>query len=85
MYQVEFTKQARAALRAMPRNVAETIRDKIRALAAAPRGSQPNCKRLARDDRYRLRVGDWRVLYRIEDGRMVIMILAVLPRGRAYQ
>ncbi len=85
MYQVEFTREARAALRAMPRNVAETIRDKIRALAANPRGSQPNCKRLGGDDRYRLRVGDWRVLYRFQGDRLVIVILAILPRGRAYQ
>ncbi|WP_330950864.1 type II toxin-antitoxin system RelE family toxin [Burkholderia thailandensis] len=34
---------------------------------------------------YRLRVGDWRVLYEIEDGRVVIVVLAVKPRGGAYK
>jgi mRNA interferase RelE/StbE len=85
MHQVQFTKEARAALLAMPGNVAATIRGKIDALAADPRGRQPNCRKMAGRHQYRLRVGDWRVLYRFEDDRLVIMILAVTPRGRAYQ
>ncbi|WP_338144974.1 type II toxin-antitoxin system RelE family toxin [Burkholderia territorii] len=30
-------------------------------------------------------MGDWRVLYEIEDGRVVIIVLAVKPRGGAYK
>lgn len=33
---------------------------------------------------YRLRVGDWRVIFRRLDGELVILVVRVLPRGRAY-
>jgi len=85
MYALEFTKQAVQALKAMPRNVAITVRAKIDALAIDPYAPNPNAKTLAGRDGYRLRVGDWRVLYQIEDGRVVIVVLAIKPRGGAYK
>ena len=33
---------------------------------------------------WRLRVGDWRVRFAFDDERRVIIVLRVLPRGRAY-
>lgn len=70
---------------ALARNVAATIMAKIGALAADPYGPNPDAKKLAGIEGYRLRVGDWRVLYRIEDGRLVIVVLAINPRGGAYK
>ncbi|WP_246797465.1 type II toxin-antitoxin system RelE family toxin [Burkholderia perseverans] len=85
MYSIEFTKQAAQALKAMPRDVATRIRSKIDALAADPYASNPNAKKLTGVAGYRLRVGDWRVLYEIEDDRIVIVVLAIKPRGGAYK
>ncbi|WP_454727529.1 MULTISPECIES: type II toxin-antitoxin system RelE family toxin [Cupriavidus] len=85
MYAVEFTRQAAQALKTMPRNMAATIRAKIDALAVDPYAPNPNASKLAGRDGYRLRVGDWRVLYQIENGRLVIVVLAIKPRGGAYQ
>lgn len=33
---------------------------------------------------YRLRAGDWRVIFRRLDDELVILVVRVLPRGRAY-
>jgi mRNA-degrading endonuclease RelE of RelBE toxin-antitoxin system len=33
---------------------------------------------------WRLRVGDWRVRFAFDDQQRVIVVLRVLPRGRAY-
>lgn len=33
----------------------------------------------------RLRVGDWRVLYRLDPTARSVTVLRVLPRGRAYR
>ena len=85
MHAIEFTKQAAQALKAMPRNMAITIREKINALAVDPYAPNPSARKLAGRDGYRLRVGDWRVLYQIEDRRLVIVVLAVKPRGDAYK
>lgn len=34
---------------------------------------------------WRLRIGDWRVIFTYDDETTAIVILAVLPRGRAYR
>ncbi|MBB3015898.1 type II toxin-antitoxin system RelE family toxin [Cupriavidus alkaliphilus] len=85
MYAVEFTRQAAQSLRSMPRNLAATIVAKIHVLAVDPYAPNPNARKLAGREGYRLRVGDWRVLYEIENGRLVILVLAISPRGGAYK
>jgi mRNA interferase RelE/StbE len=67
----------------MPRNVAQTIEKKIVALAVDPYAPNNNATRLQGRSGYRLRVGDWRVLYELEKQRL--LVLEVLPRGGAYQ
>jgi mRNA interferase RelE/StbE len=32
----------------------------------------------------RVRVGDWRIVYRIEDGRLVVVVVRVAVRGGVY-
>ena len=67
----------------MPRNLADRVREKIRAYAAAPASQANNVGRLRGPDRLlRLRVGDWGVVMR--DGQR-IEILHVASRGSAYR
>jgi len=84
-YQIEYTRDAVKALKAMPRNVSLQIRGKIEQLATAPFAANNNVRKLVGREGYRLRVGDWRVIYEIEGGRLVIHVLTVAPRGGAYQ
>jgi mRNA-degrading endonuclease RelE of RelBE toxin-antitoxin system len=37
-----------------------------------------------RDD-HRLRVGDWRIILRLDEQARIVRVLRVLPRGRAYE
>jgi mRNA interferase RelE/StbE len=67
----------------MPRNIADTIGKKIAVLAADPYAPNNNVTKLQGREGYRLRVGDWRVLYELEDAQLVI--LDVKSRGGAYQ
>lgn len=41
-------------------------------------------KRLSGSGEYRLRVGDWRVRFERVDRQLTIVVVRVLPRGRAY-
>lgn len=41
-------------------------------------------KRLKGSNEYRLRVGDWRVRFDRDGRQLIIMVIRVLPRGRAY-
>ena len=68
----------------MPRNKADLIRLKIKALAADPYVFHVNATKLQGRVGYRLRVGDGRVIYEIDDRRVVILVLDIKPRGGAY-
>ncbi len=84
MYSIEYTKNAVKALAAMPRNVRETVKKKVEALARDPFGAA-NVKQLVGEPGYRLRVGDWRVIYDVDSGRLVVHVLKIGPRGGVYE
>ena len=83
MHTIRYTAAALKALRQMPRNVADLIRQKVQEVAADPAAAR-NVKKLKGRDGYRLRVGDWRVVYDIEDGVLVLIVIDVGPRGGIY-
>jgi mRNA interferase RelE/StbE len=85
MYEILFTKQADRALRKMSRKTARLIREKLDQLAQDPYARNPNVTKLQGRPGYRLRVGDWRVIYELEDDRLVILVLKVAPRGGVYR
>jgi len=84
MYSVEYSKQSIRALRRMPANTAMLIRNKITSLALDPFVAQ-GVKKLAGRDEYRLRVGNWRVLYVLENRQLKVLIMDIGPRGGIYQ
>ena len=84
MHSVEYTREAAKALGKLPRNVRELIRSKVEGLARDPLGAA-NVKKLAGQPGYRLRVGDWRVIYDVVSGRLVVRVLRVGPRGGVYE
>ena len=85
MFKVEYSKSARKALKAMPRNVAGLIVEKIGALAVDPFAPNNNVRKLTSHPGYRLRVGDWRVVYLIHERALLIAVVRIAPRGEAYQ
>ncbi|MEI8174311.1 MAG: type II toxin-antitoxin system RelE/ParE family toxin [Deltaproteobacteria bacterium] len=85
MFKVEYSKSARNALKAMLRNVAELIVEKIGTLAADPFAPNNNVRKLTSHPGYRLRVGDWRVVYLIHERALLIAVVRITPRGEAYQ
>ena len=84
MYSIEFERAALKTLRAMPKNVSRLLLVKIEALAANPAQAQ-NVKRLVGRPAYRLRVGDWRVIYTLVEERLIVRVLEIGARGGVYQ
>jgi mRNA interferase RelE/StbE len=84
-YEVVFTDSALKSLQRYPKQDQRRILTRIEALAANPRAMR-NVKRLVEHDvAYRLRVGDYRVLFDQDDIIRIIDVVDTLPRGRAYQ
>ncbi|MDD9985492.1 MAG: hypothetical protein OXQ31_04385, partial [Spirochaetaceae bacterium] len=63
VFTVVITKDARRRLRRIPRNTERTIISKIDDLAGDPFAPNSNVTALTAIDGFRLRIGDWRVLY----------------------
>jgi mRNA interferase RelE/StbE len=67
----------------MLRRLSLTDRERIsRGIDALPTGDVRKLKGV--EEIWRLRVGDWRVLFSLDHDARVIDVLAVRPRGRAY-
>ncbi len=64
----------------MPRDQALRIRRKIDELARDPYNA-PNVKKLTEHPGFRLRVGDWRIVYLLIGERVVIHVVRIAPRG----
>lgn len=85
-YSVELAKSADKFLtklsRAQPKDVA-AIEDAIEDLADDPRPS--NCKPLAGyRNVWRIRVGGYRICYTVDDGKVVVLVVAIGTRDDVY-
>jgi mRNA interferase RelE/StbE len=84
MYRVVTTKSFDKALARLPLNWQKRIVAKIKEVAADPYAPNNNLTKLQGRDGYRLRVGDWRVIYELQDERLVMLVLDMGPRGDIY-
>jgi mRNA interferase RelE/StbE len=85
VYKITFTKQAAKSLQKIPLKTAVIIREKLVQLAENPFAAHLNATKLQGRPGYRLRVGDWRVIYEIQKDELVIIVLKVSPRGEVYR
>jgi len=84
-YSVQITSSAEKDLKAIDdRATRNRIADKIRRLGDDPR-PPGSIKMAGRTQTYRVRQGDYRVLYEIEDDRLVVLVIVVAHRGDAYR
>jgi mRNA interferase RelE/StbE len=85
MFSIEYSKAARKALKSMPRNTARLIIEKIEALGADPFVPNNNVRKLTNHPGYRLRIGDWRVVYLVHEQALLIAVVRIASRGEVYQ
>ncbi len=68
----------------MPSNISLTIGKKIRELADNPH-SMRKVKKITNHPGYRLRVGDWRIVYTVIDNEILIQVINIKTRGEVYK
>jgi mRNA interferase RelE/StbE len=82
-YSVEFSTNVRKDFRKIPKADAARILKRIQDLAVAPRPH--DSKKLKGEELFRIRIGAYRVIYEIEDARLVVFIVRVKHRKDAYR
>jgi len=85
MYVVVESREAQKAFHKMQPQWAKRIRAKVDAIAQSPYAKHNNASKLQGSEYYRLRVGDWRVIYEIRDRELVVHVVTVKSRGSVYQ
>ena len=83
-WQVIIHRKAEKVLKWLDGDLLERIRQAIRGLASEPRPLGYK-KLTGYENLYRIRVGDWRIIYAIEDAQLIILVLEIPPRGGAYR
>ena len=83
-YEIVFARSARKELQALSQSIAERIIEKVELLALNPRLS--GCKKLrGHSGLWRIRVGEYRIIYTIDDSNFVVDVSVVRHRSEAYR
>lgn len=83
-YRLEFQPSALRELRKLPRDTLRRIRDATEALRDEPR-PEGVIKLAGGDDLWRIRVGNYRVVYAIHDDRLLVTVVVVGHRRQVYR
>ena len=83
-YAITFARSARKELEALSRPLVARVFNRIEALGRDPRPT--GCRKLVgQGNLWRIRVGDYRVIYEIDDARQTVDISAIRHRSDAYR
>ena len=83
LYSITVDRRAARQLEKLPDDVYAILKSAIDGLALNPR--PPGCKKLqGRGDQWRLRRGDYRIIYEIEDAVLRVLVVEVGHRGGVY-
>ncbi len=83
-YDVQLTRAAQRAFDALPETTKNRIERRIDALSDQPRSS--NVTALAGGSgRLRVRIGDYRIIFEIDDEESIVLVIAIGHRGEVYR
>ena len=82
-YEILIRRRAEKEIRDLPVGARARVVDRIRALADEPR--PPGCEKLSGREAYRIRIGEYRVIYTIADRVLVVEIVRVAHRKDVYR
>jgi mRNA interferase RelE/StbE len=83
-YNIDIKPSAKKAIAKIPQPHRRRIAKRIDRLAGDPRPK--DAKKLAGDsDLYRVRVGDYRIIYEVEDRALLVLVVRIGTRGDVYR
>jgi len=82
-YQIEYQASAAKALSKLPKSTSLAIEKAVNNLATNPRPA--GATKLTGHNEWRIRVGDYRVIYTINDNQLVVLVVKVGHRSQIYR
>ncbi|MEI6446074.1 MAG: type II toxin-antitoxin system RelE/ParE family toxin [Nostocales cyanobacterium ELA583] len=83
-YEIIITKSIQKQLDNLPNNIQERVYDKISQLAEEPRPDGV-VKLKGYDNEYRIRIGDYRLVYEIQDEQLIVLLVQCKHRRDVYE
>jgi mRNA interferase RelE/StbE len=74
-YSLFFKESVRKDFDSIPKSDLQRIMERIASFADNPR--PPGSEKLSGEEKYRIRQGNYRIIYAIEDGQLIVMIVKV--------
>ena len=83
-YRIEFTPRAEREFKSLDGSVRGRIKQRIDSLAEKPH--PPGIKKIeGEEELYRLRVGDYRILYQVKEKTLLVLIVRIGHRREVYR
>lgn len=82
-YKLEIKKPAAKELEHLRLDDCRRVVAKIQGLVTQPRPC--GCEKLSGDKKYRIRQGNWRVLYEIDDEELIVTVVKIAHRREAHR
>lgn len=82
-YRLQIKPSAAKELEALPKKDRRRVVDRIQGLGTNPR--PPGCEKLAGGERYRVRQGNYRILYIVHDADLLVVVIKVGHRREVYR
>ena len=82
-YKILIKPSAIKELKRLPKEDIQRITSKIQSLSKEPRPQ--GCDKLSTQERYRVRQGDYRIVYSIEDNKLIVYVVKIAHRRDVYK
>ncbi|OAV68885.1 Toxin RelG [Bacteroidales bacterium Barb6] len=84
MYKVIFSRKAEKTLNKLPNDYYRLVKKHVSSLEQNPRPFG-YCKLFGSDNKYRIRIGDYRVIYSIKDDILTVKVIEIDHRSNIYK
>ncbi|MBK9214917.1 MAG: type II toxin-antitoxin system RelE/ParE family toxin [Chloracidobacterium sp.] len=86
VYTVEFVKSAEKEFLKLPKKIRDRFVEALKLLAISPFSELLKIKKLkGTDDAYRIRIGEYRLIYKIEQDVLTVLVIKVGHRREVYR
>lgn len=86
MYRIELKKSAKKEFLTLPSNIQNKILEALQFLSQNPYSELLQVKKLKGTEHlYRIRIGDYRIIYEIQKGKLVVIIIKIGHRSDVYR
>ena len=82
-YKIFFRRSVKKDLSRIPKNDLKKVLEKIKSLALNPRTT--GCEKLSGQEKYRVRQGNYRIIYSIQDYELTVWIVKIGHRREVYR